>query len=140
DTHGDADAADNTFSFQAIVGAFIPTGVKNIVASITDAQGRVSTAPITLTVQSPTCGVERWSVKTGSDPDASQVDINNPVPTTIAALRALTPPVSPPDNARFGTAEKTVYEVTATMTLYKLEGDVDYHIVLQDANGATLIT
>jgi predicted extracellular nuclease len=139
-THGDQTAGDNLFSFQQTVGPFISTGVKNIVANLTDAEARSATAPITITVQSPTCGVERWSVKTGGDPDAVNVNLSNVVPTTIANLRSLTPPSSPPDNARFGPAENTVYEVTATMTLYKLEGDVDYHIVLQDEHGATLIT
>ena len=69
-THGDQFAGDNIFSFQQTIGPFIATGVYNIVANITDAQTRSATAPITITVQSPTCGVERWSVKTGGDPDA----------------------------------------------------------------------
>ena len=139
-THGDQTAGDNVFSYLQTVGPFISTGVKNIVANITDAQARSATAPITITVQSPTCGVERWSVKTGGDPDAVNVDLNNPVPTTIANLRSLTPPSTPPDNARFGPAENTVYVIRATMTLFKLETDVDYHIVVQDENGNTMVT
>ncbi len=138
-THGDQMAGDNVFSYLQTVGAFIPTGVKNIVANITDAQARSAPAPITITVQSPTCGVERWSVKTGGDPDAANVDLNNPVPTTIANLRSLTPPATPPDNARVA-GETTVYVIRATMTLYKLESDVDYHIVVQDENGNTMVT
>jgi hypothetical protein len=139
-THGDQIAGDHVFSFLQTVGAFIPTGVKNIVTNITDAEARSATAPITITVQSPTCGVERWSVKTGSDPDSTLVDLNNPVPTTIANLRSLTPPVTPPDNARVAPAETTVYVIRATMTLYKLETDVDYHIVVQDESGNTMVT
>jgi len=139
-THGDQVAGDHVYSFLQTIGPFISTGVKNIVANIADAETRSAMASITITVQSPTCGVERWSVKTGGDPDAVSVDLNNVAHTTIANLRTLTPPSTPPDNARFGPAEYTVYEVTATMTLYKLEGDVDYHIVLQDENGATLIS
>jgi hypothetical protein len=138
-THGDQTAGDNVFSYLQTVGAFIPTGVKNIVANITDAQARSATAPITITVQSPTCGVERWSVKTGGDPDAALVDLNNPVSTTIAHLRSLTPPVTPPDNARVA-GETTVYVIRATMTMFKLETDVDYHIVVQDENGNTMVT
>jgi hypothetical protein len=139
-THGDQTAGDHVFSYLQTIGAFIPTGVKNIVANLTDAEARSATAPITITVQSPTCGVERWSVKTGGDPDAGLVDLNNPVPTTIAALRLITPPATPPDNARVAPAETTVYVIRATMTLYKLETDVDYHIVVQDENGATMVT
>src|SRR5438132_1016578 len=116
-THGDATAGDNVFSSTATVGAFILTGAKNITTTITDAQSRSASAPITMTVQSPTCGVERWSVKTGGDPDAANVDLNNPVSTTIANLRSLTPPSTPPDNARFAPAENTVYVISATMTL-----------------------
>ncbi|HZS08970.1 MAG TPA: lamin tail domain-containing protein [Blastocatellia bacterium] len=139
-THGDATAGDNVFSLQTTVGAHITTGVKSIVATITDAQSRTATAPITLTVESPTCGVERWSVKTGTDPDAAQVNLNNPTAATIADLIALPAPAVPPDNARVAPAETTVFVVNATLTLYKKEDDVDYHIVLKDESGNTMIT
>ena len=102
-THGDQTAGDNTFSFEATIGPFIPTGVKNILTTISDDEEREETAPITLTIQSPTCGVERWSVKVGVDPDAPQVNLNNPIPTTIDNLRSFTAPVDPPgppDNSR----------------------------------------
>ncbi|MCU1286862.1 MAG: hypothetical protein JWO13_3212 [Acidobacteriales bacterium] len=131
-TNGDQVAGDNIFSFQQTVGAFIPTGAKSVVATITDSQGRTATAPITLTVASPTCGVERWSVKTGTDPDAALIDLSKSSRGNIENLGALTPPTTPPDNARFGEAEFTQYVLNATMTFFKKEGDVDYHIVLQD--------
>jgi hypothetical protein len=140
-TNGDNVAGDNVFSYRATVGAATTTGVKNIVATVTDQQGRSLNEPITLTVQSPTCGVERWSVKVGTDPDAGLVDLNNPVRTTIAALAALTPPADPPgppDNARIAPTETTVYTVYATMTVYKKETDVDYHIVLQDGSNTMI--
>src|SRR5213079_677095 len=93
-THGDQTAGDNIFSFQQTIGAFVSTGAYNIIANLADAQTRSAIAPITVTVQSPTCGVERWSVKTGGDPDAVNVDLNNPIPTTIANLRSLTTPAT----------------------------------------------
>lgn len=34
------------------------------------------------------CGVERWSVKTGTDADAGLIDLSHSVPTTVAELRA----------------------------------------------------
>ena len=139
-THGDQTAGDNVFSFQATIAPFIPTGAKNLVAAITDAEGRTATAPITLTVQSPTCGVERWSVKTGTDPDAVSVDLGNPRPATIADLGAIPPPAVPPDNARVAPTETTVFVVNGTMTLFKKETDVDYHIVVQDDSGHTIIS
>src|SRR5581483_1410472 len=134
-TNGDQTAGDNVFSVTATIGPFISTGAKSIVATITDGQGRVATAPITLTIQSPTCGVERWSVKVGADPDSTLVNLNNAVPTTITDLSSLTPPADPPgppDNARIAPTETTMYVINATMTLYKKETDVDYHIVIQD--------
>src|SRR5262249_26860858 len=45
----------------------------------------------------------------------------------------------PPDNARVVPTETTVYVVNGTMTLYKKETDVDYHIVVQDNTGHTMI-
>lgn len=141
-THGDTTAGDRVYSLETTVGAAITTGAKSVVATITDDQGRTATAPITLTVQSPTCGVERWSVKVGTDPDATQVDLSHPVRAQIADLGALTPPTDPPgppDNARYDQNEKTVFVINATMTFYKLETDVDYHIVLQDDAGHTMV-
>ena len=141
-THGDAAAGDGVYSFLATVGQFVQTGVKNIVSVLTDAENRTATAPITMTVASPTCGVERWSVKTGTDPDAGIVDLNNPVPITIAALAAIPAPADPPGpppNTRVGPTETTVYVVNATMTLYKKEADVDYHVVLDDNAGHLMI-
>jgi hypothetical protein len=143
-THGDVTAGDNVFSFQATVGLLIATGAKNIVSTITDAQARSVTAPITLTIASATCGVERWSVKTGTDPDAGQVNLFNP-PTrmSIVDLGAIPAPLGGdagiPANARVAPTETSVYSLNGTMTLFKKEGDVDYHIVVTDASGHTLI-
>lgn len=89
------------------------------------------------------CGQERWSVKTGIDPDAASVDLNNPQNTTIAQLITLNPPSPIPPNNRFGPTEDTVFVVNATLTDYKLEGgshgDSDYHLVLQDDSGNTMV-
>jgi hypothetical protein len=142
-THGDQVAGDNVFSFQATVDRLSTTGPKSMVATLSDGQGRTATAPITLTVVSPTCGIERWTVKVGVDPDAAQVDVNNPVASTIAELRTFPAPVDPPgppDNARVFPWEGTVYTINGTLTLYKKETDVDYHIVVQDEQGNTIVT
>jgi hypothetical protein len=85
------------------------------------------------------CGVERWSVKTGTDPDAGLVDLNSSTSTTIAAMRAFTAPNPIPSNNRVAPAETTQWVINATLTLYKLEGDSDYHLVLSDASGNTMI-
>jgi hypothetical protein len=85
------------------------------------------------------CGVERWSVKTGTDADIGLVNVNTSTATTIAALRALTAPATLPANNRVQPTETTVFTLNATLTQYKLESDSDYHLVLQDGSGNTMI-
>ncbi|HEY1497918.1 MAG TPA: choice-of-anchor X domain-containing protein, partial [Candidatus Solibacter sp.] len=140
-THGDVLAGDNIFSVSA--SAPVTTGAEFIPVTITDAQSRTAPAPITITVSSPTCGVERWSVKVGTDPDAGLVNLINPVRTTISALRAIPAPADPPGpplNARVQPTEITAFVVNGIISLYKLETDVDYHIVLKDLAGNTIVT
>src|SRR5215813_7617474 len=86
------------------------------------------------------CGVERWSVKTGTDPDSGLVNLNSPSNTTIAAMRALAAPNPIPANNRVSPTETTVLVINATLTLFKLESDSDYHLVIQDPSGNTMIT
>ena len=86
------------------------------------------------------CGVERWSVKTGTDADVAQVNTSVSTTTTIANMRALTAPGTLPANNRVTPTETTVFVINATLTEYKLESDSDYHIVIQDASGNTMIT
>lgn len=85
------------------------------------------------------CGVERWSVKTGTDPDAGQIDLASTSTTTIASLDALPAPSSLPSNGRITPTETTVYQLQATLHEYKLESDSDYHLVLRDGSGNTMI-
>jgi uncharacterized membrane protein len=94
-------------------------------------------APSTLLAQ---CGVERWSVKTGTDADVSKINLNAPTTTTIAAMRAFTAPNPIPPNNRITGPETTLWVINATLTLFKLESDSDYHLVIQDASGNTMIT
>ncbi len=89
----------------------------------------------------PHCGVERWAVKTGTDPGAASVDLAHVVPTTVTTLAGL--PVPPgidqnPDQ-RAAPAETTVYQVHAILVEYKQEGDNDWHLVIRDDQGSTMI-
>jgi hypothetical protein len=85
-----------------------------------------------------TCGVERWAVKTGMDPDAAKVDQENIVPSSVEALSALPVPHNP--TARVTPTETSVFSVHATLTRIKLESDdSDYHLVLDDGQGRTMI-
>ena len=88
---------------------------------------------------SGSCGVERWSVKTGTDPDASLVNLSQPVSTTISYLASLPAPISLPTDSRIQPTETTAYVVDATLVEYKLETDSDYHLVLKDSQGNTMI-
>jgi hypothetical protein len=86
------------------------------------------------------CGVERWSVKTGTDADRAKITLQSTTSTTIAALGALTKPATLPANNRVLPTETTVYRISATLTQYKIEADSDYHLVLTDGAGHTLIS
>jgi hypothetical protein len=84
-------------------------------------------------------GHERWSVKTGSDPDAQGLTGQAATSTTIAQLIALpVPPVLPPDGRSDG-AEKTVWQLDATLQGFEGEADGDVHMVLADSQGNTMI-
>lgn len=96
-----------------------------------------SLAPPDLQAQS--CGVERWSVKTGTDADIGKVNLSSSTPNTIVTMRSWTAPNPIPANNRVSPFETTVWVLTATLTQYKLEDDSDYHLILQDASGNTLI-
>jgi hypothetical protein len=85
------------------------------------------------------CGVERWSVKTGTDADAGSINLQSTSQTTIAALDAIGAPSNLPANNRVKPTETTVYQLHATLTEYKLEADSDYHLVLSDGAGHTMI-
>lgn len=86
------------------------------------------------------CGKERWAVKTGTDPDASRIDLRHGVATTVAKLDALPAPVHLPRDRRIPPVETTVYRVHATLIAYKHERDGDYHLVLRGRSGQTMIT
>jgi hypothetical protein len=74
------------------------------------------------------CGVERWSVKTGTDSDATQVRLTvAPTPTTISDLISLTPPHPIPKAHRISPTETTVWTVDAILTDYKIEDARSYH-------------
>src|ERR1700730_9475465 len=86
------------------------------------------------------CGVERWSVKTGTDADAGLINLQSPTQTTIASLISLPAPTILPANTRIQPTETTVFQLQATLTEYKLEADSDYHLILSDGSGNTMIS
>lgn len=88
------------------------------------------------------CGLERWSVKTGTDQDVHNVDLAHPQERKIADLILLPAPQPIPKDKRVTPTETTIFVVTATLTDYKMEsgstGDSDYHLVLED-KGQTMV-
>ena len=88
---------------------------------------------------SGSCGVERWSVKTGTDADVGQINLQSTTQTTIAALAALPAPSTQPANNRIQPTETTVFQLHDTLIEYKLESDSDYHLILGDGSGNTMI-
>ena len=85
------------------------------------------------------CNSERWSVKTGTDQDVSQVNLSSKVSTTIQSLTSLATPKSIPSNKRINSTEKTVWVVNATLVKFIHAYDSDYHMVIKDSAGRTMI-
>jgi hypothetical protein len=85
------------------------------------------------------CGIERWHVKTGIDAEASRVNTKTVVDTTISHLRSLPAPSFLPVNNRLGPTELTVFRISAYLLRIKIEADSDYHLVLADSGGRTMI-
>src|SRR6267378_141393 len=85
------------------------------------------------------CGGERWSVKIGSDPDVTLVNLSNPVPTTLAALTSLSVPNPITDNKRAQPTETTLWVINATLKQYQKQADSDYHLLLIDGAGHQMI-
>ncbi len=87
------------------------------------------------------CGGFRFSVKTGTDPDARHIHLGSVRPATVAALTALPAPRTLPTNSRIPPTETTVFRVHATLDRYAyIPIDSDYHLILKDAAGHTMIT
>ena len=85
----------------------------------------------------PVCGVERWAVKTLSDPSAPQVDLV-PRGASVHGLRALAAP--PNLGARLPGAEMHAWRIHVRLLWSKLENDSDIHLVVADPRtGETMI-
>lgn len=86
-----------------------------------------------------TCGTERWPVKTGTDSDAGSVDLSSATPTTIANLTSLAKPSTLPRSSRIPPTELTQWTLDATLVEFAQEADQDYHLVISDNAGHTMI-
>jgi hypothetical protein len=94
-------------------------------------------------------GVERWAVKTGTDPTVNEVNLSaGVVSTTVDELVAAQRPGEMPDPTkeypafeakRAAPVETTVWALDCEITAVKLEQDGDYHLVLRAPSGETMI-
>src|SRR6266851_5938768 len=85
------------------------------------------------------CGVERWGIKTGTDVDATLVNLSSPASTTVASLSSIAAPNPISDTRRAQPTETTLWVLNATLTKFVLAYDSDYHMVLTDSAGRTMI-
>jgi hypothetical protein len=89
----------------------------------------------TRTIHGATCGIERWPVKTLSDPDARHVDFAVR-PATVRYLGSLR--ANPGGQDSRGPLESRVFGVQARLVGVKRESDSDYHLILSEG-GVTMI-
>jgi hypothetical protein len=82
------------------------------------------------------CGSERVAVKQLRD--APELATQKATVTTIAALRAL-PAIAWHNQAPRTDPERQVVGVAAWMVGFKLEADSDWHVVIRDKDGHTMI-
>src|SRR5207249_12330448 len=85
------------------------------------------------------CGVERWSIKTGTDSQAPSINLGTYISTNVYNMQSSTAPSSLPANSRIAPRELNQYRLSGTLVKYKLEGDSDYHLVIQDSAGRQMI-
>jgi len=106
-------------------------------AAATDSAAAAPRAPkaITLPALGETCGarcgVQRWPVKTLSDPSRELVNLT-PVATTVEELAAIPRPGRFPQLGRNAPVELTTYEVTGCLGIIdrQPEADGDIHLVI----------
>ncbi len=84
------------------------------------------------------CGVERWAVKTLTDPEAGQVNLA-PKPATVEGLAVLPVPGGFGRDAKRLEPEFQAYTVAAVLVEFKEEADSDIHLVLLGKSGQSMI-
>jgi hypothetical protein len=85
-----------------------------------------------------TCGTERWPVKTLTDDDRGDVDLRAR-DVSVRYLRNRSTPTEKPQTARASAVERTTYRLHARLREYVEEADGDYHLVLSDKSGRTIV-
>lgn len=86
------------------------------------------------------CGKERWSVKVGKDKDVEKVSTTIKT-SNIAELTSIDAPTNPNirRDTRYAPTETTTYQIKGKLIVIKSEADQDYHLVIEDNKGRTMI-
>lgn len=83
---------------------------------------------------SVSCGTERWSIKTGTDPEAKNINLGTISDVTVHEMVSFPKPADLPPTVRIQPVETSYVRLTATLKEYKVEADGDVHMVI--ASGA----
>jgi hypothetical protein len=102
------------------------------VASVATAGALATEGQPSRSATSTTCGAERWSIKTLTDPQAGQINFK-PVSTTVRAMRKLERPAHL-SRSRIAPVEFQSYRVDAELVTAILEKDSDIHLVITDSD------
>jgi hypothetical protein len=84
------------------------------------------------------CGVERWDVKTMTDPAAERVNLTSSS-ATVEQLTALPVPAEFSRDAGRLSSEFQTYTIQATLAEFKEEADSDIHLVIVGTSGEKMI-
>jgi hypothetical protein len=86
------------------------------------------------------CSGFRWPVKVATDTDAGSIHLSAVTTISIAGLRRLSTPALNKATPRIQPVETTIYRVNNVLLKYvRSSPDGDYHLVVADANGLTMI-
>ena len=85
------------------------------------------------------CPVQRADIKMGNDSAATEITLEQSTATTIEQLAEFPRPKPISRTRRFDPAETTYWTVNGVLTDFALEDDSDYHLVVRDERGKTLI-
>jgi hypothetical protein len=90
-------------------------------------------------VHRPACGDWRWLVKTGADADRRTVD-RRAMTVTVRYLRTRHKPSSYPQDRRIRPIELHTFQIDRVhLVAFREEDDSDYHLIIKDSAGRSMI-
>jgi hypothetical protein len=113
-----------------------PHAAQPTIQALLDSPGR--DLPFDPALAAVSCPSERGPVKEGADADRNKVSTSI-TKVSITYLRGRAKPASYPKDKRVTSTELHTYQVTATLTQFKEESDGDFHLVIKDSSGHSMI-